>query len=91
MKSPTEYVSDPELKKAYQVAVELLMYAMTKTQPDLAHAVSEVSQFAVNPEVVHLEAIKCIFRYVNGTQDLGLVFHGDSTKPLVGYVDADWG
>ena len=91
MKSPTEYVYDPELKEAYEAAVGSLMYAMTEPRPDLAHAVSEVSQFAANPGVVHFEAIKRIFRYVNGTQDLSLVFHGDSTKPLVGYVDADWG
>lgn len=54
---------------------------MTETRPDLAHAVSEVSQFASNPEVVHLKAIKRIFRYVNETRDLSLVFHGNSTKP----------
>lgn len=64
---------------------------MTETRPDLAHAVSEVSQVAANPGVIHLEAIKRTLRYVNGTRDLSLVFHGDSTKPLEGYVDADWG
>lgn len=90
-KSPPEYLSDPELKKAYQAAVGLLMYAMTETRPDLAHAVSEVSQFAANPGAVHLEAVKRIFRYINGTQELSLVFHGDKTQQLVGYVDADWG
>ncbi len=91
MKSPTEYVTDPDLKKEYQAAVRSLMYAITETRPDLAHAVSEVSQFAANPGVVNLEAIKRILRYINGTQDLSLVFHGDSLKPLVGYIDVDWG
>ena len=41
--SPFEYHSDPELKKAYQAAVGSLMYALTETQPVIAHAVSEVS------------------------------------------------
>lgn len=74
MKSSTEYISDPELKKAYQAAVGSLMYAMTETRPDLAQAVSDVSRFAANPGVVHLKAIKRIFRCVNGTRDLSLVF-----------------
>lgn len=84
-KSPLEYLSDPELKKAYQAAVGSLMYAMTETRPDIAHAVSEVSQFAANPGASHLEAVKRIFRYINGTQDLSLVFRGDKTQQLVGY------
>ena len=90
-KSPLEYLSDPELKKAYQAAVGSLIYAMTETRSDIAHAVSEVSQFAANPEASHLEVVKRIFRYINSTQDLSLVFRSDKTQQLVGYVDADWG
>lgn len=67
------------------------MYAMTETRPDIAHAVSEVSLFAANPGAPYLEAVKRIFRYTNGTPDLSLVFRGDKTQQLVGYMDADWG
>ena len=60
-KSLFEYLSDPELKKAYQAALGSLMYAMTETQADISHAVSEITQFAANPGVSHLEAVTRIF------------------------------
>ncbi len=34
--------------------------------------------------------MKHIFRYINATQDLGLVFRDDEAQQLVECVDADW-
>ncbi len=90
-KSPLEYLSDPELKKAYQAPMGSMMYFMTETQPDIAHAVLDVCQFAANPGASHLEVVKCIFRYINSTQELSLIFRGDKTQQLMTYLDVDSG
>ena len=47
-----ENVSDPDLKKTYQVPIGSLIYAIIKTRPDLASKVFQVSSFAANPKVV---------------------------------------
>jgi hypothetical protein len=44
-----------------------------------------------NPGPAHWSAIKHIFWYLNGTHDLGIIYHkGGEVEPLA-YSDADWG
>jgi hypothetical protein len=45
-------------KVPYASAVGCLMYAMICTRPDLAHAVSVVSKYMVNPGRQHWDAVK---------------------------------
>ena len=75
-----------------------LMYLMIGTRPDLAAAVSIISQYASNPTDEHLRAAKRVLRYLRGTSNyklrLGL---GSESKDQVqnlrlsGYSDANWG
>ena len=61
------------------------------TRPDLAHVVSTVSKYMANPSKVHWNAVKWIFRYLNGTTGYGILFarqHGDNS--VVGYVDSNY-
>ena len=53
------------------------MYAMIETRPDLAFAISQVSQFSHNPGPRHFTAIKRIFRYIAGTLDYGITYGGN--------------
>src|SRR5882757_4333765 len=64
------------------------MYAAMGTQPDIVFAVSTVAQFLDNPGWAHWEAVKRIFRYLQGTQKLELMYGGEK-RGLEGYVDAD--
>jgi hypothetical protein len=64
------------------------MYAMLGTRPDLAFAVSIVSRFTSNPTESYIKAVKRIFRYIQGTLEIGLVFRG-TIQPLAGYTDSD--
>ena len=71
------------------------MYAMLGTRPDIAFAVTFLSQFNNNPGPQHWMAVKRVLRYLNGTMDYKLVYGGNdgkniSTPTLVGYCDADW-
>ncbi|KAL0309050.1 UNVERIFIED_CONTAM: Retrovirus-related Pol polyprotein from transposon TNT 1-94 [Sesamum radiatum] len=73
---------------AYASAVGSLIYAMMCTRPDLCFAVGMVSRYRRNPGPEHWVAVKRILRYLKGTSDLALCYHGGSLR-LVGYSDAD--
>ena len=72
----------------YREAMGSLMYAVMGTRPDIAFAVSTVAQFLDNPRWAHWEAVKRIFRYLRGMQNLELVY-GGVRRGLVGYTDVD--
>ena len=68
------------------------MYAMIETRPDLAFAISQVSQFSHNPGPQHFTAIKRIFRYIAGTLDYGITYGGNHQDlTIAGYSDASYG
>jgi len=77
----------------YASVVGSLMYVMVCTRPDLAYAVSTVSQFMSNSGKQYWEAVKWVRRYLRGSVRLGLVFWILKTgkhRLLQGYVDADY-
>ncbi|KAE8832650.1 hypothetical protein PTNB73_10321 [Pyrenophora teres f. teres] len=76
--------------KRYQKAIGSLMYLMLGTRPDIAFTVGCLSRYMSNPADIHHAAVKHLWRYLKGTSNLTLVYHGD-LKPLQGYTDADWG
>src|SRR5271156_2671878 len=51
-----------------------LMYLMIGTRPNIAAAVSIISQFASNPTVLYHQAAKRIIRYIRGTINMKLNF-----------------
>lgn len=70
-------LADPQL---YQSAVGSLIYLSTKTRPDLAFAVHQVSRYNVKPSKCHWSAVKRIFRYLKGTSNLGIRFSSSPKK-----------
>jgi hypothetical protein len=75
----------------YRSAIGSLMYAAIGTRPDISFAVQTLSQFMSNPGPAHWSAVKRVFRYLNGTRDLGIIYRkGGEVEPLA-YSDADWG
>ena len=85
---PPDQRADIINQERYQSAVGSLMYAMIGTRPDIAFAVSAVSQYCTNPGPMHWTAVRRIFRYLGGTKALGLEYRGSCCG---GYTDADWG
>jgi hypothetical protein len=55
-------------------AVGSLMYAIRSTRHDICHAVGLVSRYQSNPGKAHWQAIKRIFRYLQGTKNIKLCF-----------------
>ena len=75
-------------KTPYHEAIGSLMYAAVATCPDIAFAVSYLSQFLENPGEAHWEATKRVFRYLAGTKSLQLTY-GSEHHELEGYTDVD--
>jgi hypothetical protein len=73
----------------YTQIIGSLMY-LTNTRPDIFFVVKTLSQFLVEPRHVHLVAAKHVMRYLKGTLDCGLNYHGDHDFTLSGYTDSDW-
>jgi hypothetical protein len=74
----------------YRTLVGKLLF-LTKTRPDISHAVGVVSRFMQDPQESHLQAAKHILRYVRRFPDLGLLFQQGEEIGLRGYTDADYG
>ena len=75
----------------FRSAVGALSYLSSATQPDIAFAVSTLSQFLEQPGITHYEAFTHVLRYLAGSQTLALVYKCQEKSPLEGYTDADWG
>ena len=90
---PTPDKADAALKHRYQSTVGAMIYAMNGTRPDIAYAVTKLSQFSSNPGVIHWQALKHLGRYLKGTQDYCITYRAvaqSSMPPLLGYCDSDW-
>ena len=82
----------------YQQAIGAIMYAMQGTRPDIAYAVTALSQFSHNPGHVHWTGVKRLLRYLRGTIDYKITYAGSPSSPasirsfpaLSGYCDAHW-
>eukprot|EP00253_Pinus_taeda_P034504 PITA_34504 len=55
----------------YRSMIGSLLY-LTGTRPDIRHAVGIVGRFQANPKETHLQVVKRIFKYLQGTQNYGL-------------------
>ena len=74
----------------YASDIGSLMYAMLCTRPNLTQAISVVSRYMDNPGKEHWQTVKHMFKYLKGTIDIGLVYHGHMFYALIGYFDFDY-
>lgn len=65
------------------------MYLTISTRPDIARAVSALSEFNNCYDNSHWTAAKRVLRYLKGMADFGLIYE-PSEEPLTAYVDSDW-
>ncbi|GKC52692.1 hypothetical protein Tco_1075437 [Tanacetum coccineum] len=57
--------------------------------PDIMFSVCLCARFQEDPKTSHLEAVKRIFRYINGTTPLGLWYPKGTGIETVVYADSD--
>jgi len=87
MKEPLTKSSDSR----FQSVIGSLLYIILGTHPDIAYAVTCLSQFSANPSKEHLDKALYICCYLAETRDYALIYDGTSDQGLKGYTDADWG
>jgi Reverse transcriptase (RNA-dependent DNA polymerase)/Integrase core domain/gag-polypeptide of LTR copia-type/GAG-pre-integrase domain len=76
--------------KLFQQMIGSLLYVQIGTRPDIAFAVSRLSQYASNPSPQHIRLAKYVITYLKGTSDLKLRFDGAGANGLYGYSDSSW-
>lgn len=81
---------EENIEVPYQELIGSLMYVSICTRPDIAHAVSYLSQFNVHYGEVHWRAAKRVLRYLKETVHLKLLYKPGQSYPT-GYADADYG
>ena len=85
-----EALDDPTVdKEMYQRLVGRLIY-LSHTRPDIAYAVSVVSQFMHNPKEIHLQAVYRILHYLKANPGKGIIFRRNEGVVLEAYTDADY-
>ncbi|WKA05233.1 hypothetical protein VitviT2T_023211 [Vitis vinifera] len=77
-------------KGRYQRLVGRLMY-LAHTRPDLANALSVVSQYMHNPGEQHMNAVMLILMYLKNAPGKGILFTKNvDHQSIKVYTDADW-
>lgn len=74
----------------YRELIGSLMYLAQGTRPDIAFAVSALSQWCTSYNQIHWTCAKRVLRYLKETINHGL-FYKKTGGSLVGFTDADWG
>ncbi|GJR84072.1 retrovirus-related pol polyprotein from transposon TNT 1-94 [Tanacetum coccineum] len=72
----------------YRSMIGSLMY-LTTSRADLVFAVCMCARYQSKPTKKHLEAVKRVFRYLQGTINVGLWYLKDTAMALTAYADAD--
>ncbi|GKE38493.1 copia protein [Tanacetum coccineum] len=62
---------------------------LTASRPDLVFAVCMCARYQSKPTKKHLEAVKRVFQYLQGTINIGLWYPKDTAMALTVYADAD--
>jgi len=88
-KLQSEGNGDPVDTTRYQRLVGRLIY-LSHIRPDIAFAVSLVSQFMQSPHKENLEAVHRILRYLKSTPSRGLFFKKTGQQAIEVFTDVDW-
>ena len=62
--------------KAYQERVGSVLYSAIMIRPDVAYAVSQLSQYLTNPSQAHLDAVEYLIVYLYRSRHKGITYGG---------------
>ena len=68
----------------------MMLYLASNTRPDISFAVHRCSRFTNSTTVSHETAVKSICRYLQGTNENGIVFNPSKKLVVDCYADADF-
>nr|GEY52031.1 retrovirus-related Pol polyprotein from transposon TNT 1-94 [Tanacetum cinerariifolium] len=84
-----EQIGTPVDATKYRSMIGGLMY-LTSSRPDIVHATCVCVRYQAQPTEKHLKEVKRIFRYLQGTVNMGLWYTKDSGFELTRFLDADY-
>ncbi|GJU24033.1 retrotransposon ORF1 [Tanacetum coccineum] len=73
----------------YRSMIGALMY-LTLSRHDIVHATCLCARYQANPTEKHLKEVKRIFRYLQGTVNMGLWYTKNSGFELTEFLDVDY-
>ncbi|XP_050897277.1 uncharacterized mitochondrial protein AtMg00810-like [Lathyrus oleraceus] len=73
----------------YRNMIGSLLY-LTASRPDITFVVGVCTRYQVVPKMSHINKVKRILKYINGTSDYDMLYSHGSNFILVGYYDTDW-
>nr|GEX46465.1 hypothetical protein [Tanacetum cinerariifolium] len=73
-----------------QVYVDDIIFGSIHPRPDIVHATCLCARYQVKPTEKHLKEVKRIFRYLQGSLNMGLWYTKDFDFELTGFSDADY-
>jgi hypothetical protein len=65
-------------KIPYALAIGSIMYVMICTHQNVSYALSVISRHQINPGIAHWTVVKTILKYLRRTNDMFLVYEGDT-------------
>jgi hypothetical protein len=86
-----EVLSGEVFECEYAELVGSLNYIATRTRPDISFALSVCSKYTDKPRKQHWQALKRVLRYLQGTQEYGLLYKPAKHPQITVYSDADYG
>jgi transposase InsO family protein len=92
--SPTTQQGRDDMKKyPIRQVIGSCAYAAVSTRPDIQEITNRVSRFVSDPGNEHWTAAIRILKYLQGTQNLGLLFKNTKTGKCIlsGYCDSNYG
>ncbi|XP_050897752.1 secreted RxLR effector protein 161-like [Lathyrus oleraceus] len=73
----------------YRNMIGSLLY-LTASRPDITFVVGVCVRYQSEPKMSHITQVKRIMKYINGTNEYGLLYSHNANSLLIGYCDADW-
>jgi hypothetical protein len=74
----------------YRSVIGKANFLEKSTRPDIAVAVHQCARFSSDPKQSHADAVRYFGRYLQGTQDQGMILDPKNEKSFECWVDADF-
>jgi hypothetical protein len=74
----------------YRSVIGRANFLEKSTRPDIAVAVHQCARFSLDPKQCHVDAVRYFGRYLQGTQDQGMIMDPKNEKSFECWVDADF-
>ena len=72
----------------YSTVLGVTMYLTSNSRPDIDFSVHQCVCFIHVPHLSHAKAVKCIFRYIKGIEDKGLILEPSHKLQVYCYIGA---